>query len=85
MSRFSQRIRQALADPEFAAGYWEADAEIEQAIAVPAHITLLPSSAETSASQTSVGMRIRISTPRVGPVLGWNSDMQLLGDRAARA
>lgn len=79
MSRFDQRVREALADTEFAAGYWEADAEIEQIIASRSRIVVLESSAPRPTEQSSAGMLVRIIKPNVQPVIYWNPNVR---DRA---
>ncbi len=82
MSRFDQRVREALSDPEFAAGYWEADTEIENITASRSRIIVLSSTATMPAEQSSVGMSVRIYGLSVQSTISWNPDVQLLGDRA---
>lgn len=79
MSRFDQRVREALTNPEFAEGYWEADAEIEQIIASRSRVVVLESTAQRPAELSSAGMLVRIIKPNVQPAIYWNPNVR---DRA---
>jgi hypothetical protein len=73
MSRFKQRVREAMKNPEFAAGYWEADAELQSSRSAPLSLAI-EAPADLVMLNTSIAcVRVQISNPEQPSRINWTS------------